>query len=218
MVAVTAAIVKPFTPPMSGTDLVLFCPESGYIPHTQAPERISLAMQYARHYKVHLLTEPFAAEDYISLCLIGPDGRPILGQRAVHHNLSYRGLFRRETECSVADTPFGRVALMVDVDINYPDIIDMAKRQGAELILNSNFIQLYDYYPTRIEYGAVACALQSGAYVISAGSACSAAVTPKGQHIVPMGDALPFGVSVKGSLHIPLSADSALSADKAVGG
>lgn len=192
MKAVTVSVVNSFSPPPADAELVLFSDPKNYVAQYDSEKMLARAVRYAKHYGVYLVPDRFVTEDSLCLCLIGPDGSPVLGQKAIHLNLDYRGFFRRESRLESAATPFGRVALAVDVDINFPQVARAAAAQGVQLILSSQFIQLFDYLETRVEYGAVAAAKSNAVSVAAVTSAGAVLVGPDGKIAAGIAKELPL--------------------------
>ena len=190
-VPVAVSIVSSFAPPPEGSELVLFASGKNYVAQYDSQKLLSAAVRYARKYGVYLLPDRFIADDYLCLCLIAPDGSPVLGQQATHLNLDYRGVFRQASEVETADTPFGRVALAVDVDINVPQYAREAARKGAKLLLSSQFIQLFDFYHERVNYGPVSAARCNGLHVAAVVSAGGVIVAPDGRLLAGYSEDLP---------------------------
>ncbi len=196
MKAVTVSVVGSFAPPPEGAELVLFSDTKNYVAQYDSEKMLAKAVRYAKHYGVYLVPDRFVTEDSLCLCLIGPDGSPLLGQKAIHLNLDYRGFFRRESRLETAVTPFGRVALLVDVDINFPQVIRAAAAEGVQLIVSSQFIQLFDFFDARIEYGPIAAAKSNAISVAAVTSAGSVLVGPDGGVIAGFSEDLPLTAKI----------------------
>lgn len=143
------SLVSPLAPPPPNTKLVVFVSSRNYVAEYDSRKMLSAAAKYARKYNVWLVPERFALNDYICLCLIAPDGKPLGVSRACHLNLNYRGSFNRGAWVEPIDTPFGKVALLTDVDINMPHICRGYVLKGAELFIASFYIAPYDFSPVR---------------------------------------------------------------------
>lgn len=188
---INTAIVNAFMPPPQDTNLVVFADEKNYIAHYDTPKLLSSAIRYAKEYNVHVVTDCFVSEDYLCMCMIDPQGEAVIGQRGIYQNLSYRGLFRKSAELSVTDTPFGKVCLLVDVDINYPQILRAAQLKGAQLIIANAFIQVYDFYDERIDYIANNIACSYGVDVILSTNIGGCIIGKNGNVISPFSEILP---------------------------
>ncbi|MEG1849083.1 MAG: nitrilase-related carbon-nitrogen hydrolase [Oscillospiraceae bacterium] len=192
MPSVRLSIVNTLSPPPEGAELVIFSDPRNYTAEYDSGRMLTAAARYARRYKVFVLPERFIAEDYLCLCLLGPDGVPLGVQRATHLNLDYRGRFRRADTVAPFDTPFGRVALLVDVDVNMPQVPRAAVLAGAELLLSSQFIQLFDFFEDRIRYGAINAARSNGVAVAAAAGAGGVIVGPDGEPLAGYTEELPL--------------------------
>lgn len=199
MQPVTLCITSPFAPPEPGSQLVVFADEKNYTAEYDSPKLISRAAKYARKYGVYLVPQRFIVEDYLCMCLLGPDGAPLGVQRAIYLNLTYRGVFHRWDRQTVIQTPFGGVYLAVDVDINYPQVVRSAVGAGAQLIVASQFIQLFDFFEERVRFGCVSAALSGGVPVASATNAGSGVVQPDGSFACGFSEVLPLCCT----LHLP---------------
>ncbi len=196
MKAVKIAVVHSFTPPPEGAELVIFCSGRSYIAHYDTPKMLTAAVRYAKEYGVYLVTDCFVSDDHLCLCMLDPKGEPVLGQQAIYQNISYRGLFKRSSNLEIADTPFGKVCLLVDVDINYPQVLRIACEKGAQLIIASSFIQLFDFYEDRINYSALNAAASNGVYVALVTNTGSCIAAPDGNYIAPFTDCLPIEANI----------------------
>lgn len=180
MQQLTIAIVPTLAAPPEGAQLVIFCDPRGYVAEIDSSMMLAAAARYAIRHKVYLVPERFIAANYLCLCLLSPQGVVIGAQRAVHLNLSLREHnYYRDDAIRPFDTPLGRVALLVDVDVNMPQVARAAVEAGATLLLSSQFIQLYDLYEDRVRYGAINAAVSNGVNVAAAppeweGSLCAA--------------------------------------------
>ncbi|MEG2174529.1 MAG: hypothetical protein RR135_03460 [Oscillospiraceae bacterium] len=159
---ITVSIVSPAAPPPEETELAIFSDSRNYVAEYDSGQALSTAAHYAKRYGVYVLPERFIAQDYLCLCMLAPDGTPLGAQQAIHLNLDYRGRFHRADAIEPFDTPFGRVALLVDIDVNLPQVSRAAAVAGAELLLCSQFIQPYDFFEDRVRTGALSAACSNG--------------------------------------------------------
>lgn len=192
----SVAIVSPFEAAPQGAQLVIFADQKHFVPEEESVKLIAAAGKYAAKNHVFLVTQRFIVEDFLCACMFGPDGVLIGVGQATHLNLSLRQHnLQRSDEVSVFDTPFGKTALLVDVDINMPQVCRAAVRMGAELIISTQHMPLYDFYEDRVNYGAVNAARSNGVQVISVIGTGAAVVDANGHFITSYTDALPvFGV------------------------
>jgi hypothetical protein len=79
------------------------------------------------------------------MALFDADGRLAVEQPATHLNPSWTDGLRRGTELHVHSTPFGKVALLPDVDVYKPEVARIAALQGAEIVICSQVIFVQDY-------------------------------------------------------------------------
>ena len=146
MKPLTVSMVATLAAPPEGSDLVVFCDSTNYVADYDSNEALLKTSRYAKHHKVYTVSRRFIADDYICLAMFAPDGSPLAAQRATHLNLDYRGRLRRDDSIEVFDTPFGKIALLVDVDINMPQVPRAAVLSGAEILIASQFVQLFDFF------------------------------------------------------------------------
>ena len=142
---VRISVTAPLDPPPVGTRLVVFANNRNYVPGYDAEKMLAAAAKYAKKYNVWLVPERFLVNDYICLCMISPEGVPVGLQRACHLNLNYRGSFNRDNSVELIPTPFGKIALLTDVDINMPQVCRAYVLSGAELFVASMYIAPYDF-------------------------------------------------------------------------
>ncbi|MEG1972330.1 MAG: hypothetical protein RR315_04150, partial [Oscillospiraceae bacterium] len=170
-------MVPPLSPPAPNSKLVVFVNNRNYVPAYDSEKMLSSAAKYAREYNVWLVPERFLVSDYICLCLIAPDGTPHGLSRACHLNLNYRGSFNRDSSVEPIETPFGKVALLTDVDINMPHVCRGYALKGAELFIASFYMAPYDFSAKRAELCAknvaesnsipIAAAIGNGGIIIN---------------------------------------------------
>ncbi len=112
-------------------------------------ERIGQAAKAAGAHVVVQATERHAAfpdRYFISACLIGPDGGLALTYRK-HYSISLRTspidvldafveAFGREALYPVADTPLGRIGLVIGAEPHWPEGVRSLALKGAEIIIN----------------------------------------------------------------------------------
>ena len=129
-------VTRPLTPPVEGTDLVIFSDIKNYVAQWDNQNFLASCKKYAQSYGVYLLTSRVVADGYLCLFLFDDKGKIIGGQRAVSLNLSYLGTLSRSTDLNIVRTKFGNLFLAVDVDIYRPEILRAAALSGAEIILS----------------------------------------------------------------------------------
>ena len=162
------AIIPSLALPPKEAQLVMFCDPKNYVSQYDSSNMLAAAARYAKRHGVFLVPEMFSAADYLCMCIFSPEGKVIGAQRAIHLNLDYRGVFHRDDSVSTIDTPFGKIALIVDVDINKPQVVKSAVANGAELLLSMQYIHLFDFFEDRISCGAVNAAQSNKVSVVSA--------------------------------------------------
>lgn len=179
-------VTRPLTPPVEGTDLVIFSDIKNYVAQWDNQNFLSSCKKYAKRYGVYLLTSRVVADGYLCLFLFDDTGKVIGGQRAVSLNLSYRGAINRSTDLNIIRTKFGNLFLAVDVDIYRPEVIRAAALQGAEIILSSQFIPLYDYQSQKLCQLAYQAA-DNGVYIVNVNNASTSVISPVAASSCPDG-------------------------------
>ena len=188
-----AAVLTSRMPPLEGTQLAVFASAKNYTPEYDSSKMLIAARRYARHYGVFVVPERFVAGGYLCLCLISPEGEVVGVQRACHLNLDYRGVFRRDDQIEVFDTPLGKIALIVDVDANMPQVNKCAVLKGANLLIQSQFVQLYDFFEERVHHSALNAALSNNVAVIGAVSGGGVLIGGDGAVLQGYSELLPIG-------------------------
>lgn len=198
MQQLSIAIVPTLAAPPKGAQLVIFADPRNYVAEIDSAIMLAAAARYAIKHKVYLVPERFVAANHLCICMLAPDGSVMgLGQ-AAHLNVSMRQHnFQRGDAVSVFDTPFGKTALLADVDINMPQVCRAAVLQGAQLLISSQYMPLYDFFEDRVKYGAVNAARSNGVQVITAIGAGGAVVDANGHFIVKYTDTLPISAQLE---------------------
>ncbi|WMJ82781.1 nitrilase-related carbon-nitrogen hydrolase [Oscillospiraceae bacterium LTW-04] len=198
MQQLSATIVPTLTPPPPGAQLVIFSDQRNYVAEIDSSMMLAAASRYAVRHNVYLVPERFIAANYLCLCMLSPTGEVIGVQRATHLNLGLREHnFFRDDKIQAFDTPFGKIALLVDVDIYMPQVVRAAVMDGATLLLSSQFIQLYDFFEDRIRYGAINAALSNGVQVVAAAGLGGVIVDANGHEIAGFSEDLPVTAQIE---------------------
>jgi len=192
------AITNVLAPPPKNADLVIFADQRSYVAELDSHQMLAAAARYAVRNKVYVVPERFVAADSLCLCMLAPDGSVLGVQRACHHNVSMRqnNLLRADS-IQPFDTPFGKVALIVDVDINMPQCARAAVKNGATLIISSQYLPLYDFYEDRINYSVVNAAATNGIQIAAAIGMGGVIVDAKGHFICDYSEDLPIGAVIE---------------------
>lgn len=194
----TVSITPVLAPPPKGSELVVFADPRSYVAEIDSHQMLAAAARYAIKHKVYLVPERFVAANSLCLCMLSPDGSVLGVSRACHLNVILRqNNFSRYNAVEPFDTPFGRVALVVDVDINMPQIIRSAVLQGTSLIISSQHIPLYDFNQNRLDYGIVNAAATNGVQIISSIGLGGAVVDARGRFVKKYTDNLPLTAQIE---------------------
>jgi len=208
MEPIRAAVLPADTPPPAGTQLVVFADGKAYTPEALAQQLLARAARYARRHRVWLVPQRFLAENRLCLCLLSPEGAVCGAQTATHLNIDYRAYhFRRANAVAPFDTPIGRVALLVDVDIAMPHAVRQAARNGAELLLSSCFIQPFDLYEDRVRQTAMGAVQANGVPLVGSMSGYGMICQPGGEPLISAFEDSPVAGEVT-----PVPADGSLRA------
>ena len=119
---------------------------------------------------------------------------------------SYRGTLSRSTDLNIVRTKFGNLFLAVDVDIYRPEILRAAALSGAEIILSSQFIPLYDYQSQKLGQLAFQAA-DNGVYIVNVSNASTSVIAPvetascPGGFLVREDDSVPLFYSLDTGLY-----------------
>ena len=211
---IKTVITSVLAPPPKGADLVIFADPRSYVAELDSRQMLAAAARYAARHKVYLVPERFIAAGSLCLCMLAPDGSVLGVQRACHLNVSMRQLnLARADEIVPFDTPLGRIALLVDVDINMPQAARSAALKGAQLIISSQHMPLYDFFEDRINLGPVNAARSNGLAVISAIGMGGVAVNAHGDITAAYSENLPI-LSVTRPQPSIIDADAMLAADR----
>jgi len=208
MEPIRAAVVPVDAPPPPDTQLVVFSDPKPYMAEALAAQMLSRAVQYARRYGVYLVPQRFLAERSLCLCLLSPAGVPLGAQRATHLNLDYRAeRLRRADRILPFDTPIGRVALLVDVDLEMPHAVRQAAREGAQLLLASHFLQPFDLTAERVRLVAAGASHANGIPLVGSMGGFGVICPPQEEPLVGSFEETPVAAAVT-----PAAAPEALRA------
>lgn len=197
MTELSLSINEPFTSPAWGSNFVVFASGEA-VADDSAKDYITRLCKYARKHEVYLVSDRFWLQDYLCLCLISPEGKPLGLQRALYFYTGIEG--QRHDSLEVINTEFGGVLLCVDVDIYRPEIARIAEGMGVQYLIASQYIDDEDYNSSMVITGAWNAAQSSHLYVIDACNQFSCVCAPL--VLTTHGD----GFIASPSLHMPLTA------------
>lgn len=190
------SIVSGLSPPPVTSQLVVCCTSKAFIPQHLAARMLSKAACYARLYGVYFVPQQFVCGNYLCLCLIAPDGSLVGAQRAITLNLNHRGTFLRHNRLDLCDTPLGKIALLVDVDINMPEVTRACALAGAQLIVSNQYIHPADFFEDRLLYGAVNAAVSNGIPVAAVAGRAGLIVSHTGCRLTDISEIFPLTATV----------------------
>lgn len=150
-----------------GTQLVVFPSIKAYMPQWEAKASMERFVDYAKKNNVYLVTPIFSSNQYLTVCLISPDGK--IAGLSYANNLSddNRTEFIRALEQRVFNTPLGKIAIFVDVDIYDPTLVQFAQEKECDLIISTQYIDPTDFSKERILFGAWKASQQVNKYVLN---------------------------------------------------
>ena len=171
MKTICAAICESFTPPPPDVQLVAFAgDEPDAIRARVSTDFLDRASAYAAERQVYLVPGLYIRQNALALCLLDDRGNRVIEQEATHLNRSWAGDLRRGDDVKVAELPFGRVTLCVDVDIYKSEVLRIAALQGAEIVVNCQYLRSEDDCREMILAGAWQQAQQNCVYILNATS------------------------------------------------
>ncbi len=190
------SIVSGLSPPPVASQLVICCTSKAYALQHQAARILRKASCYASLYGVYFVPQQFVCGGYLCLCLLAPDGRLVGAQRAITLNLNHRGSFLRHNRLDLCETSLGKIALLVDVDINMPEITRACALAGAQLVVSNQYIHPADFFEDRLLYGAVNAATSNGIPVAAVAGRTGLIVDHAGRRLTEISENFPLTATV----------------------
>ena len=199
-----AEIQPPFQPPSnSEVQLVLFAEDGVHADLAETGEYLSRCAHYAIRHKLYLATGLFLYDSTLCICLLGPDGMPVLRQGSICPPAQGEG-GQTADRVEVVPTRLGNLCLCVGEDILHPQVLRAAALKGADLVLAVQQLDPAAETPCMRLFSAWDAAQTNNLYVIhyAAGKVsvcCPAGVTRAGDGwLVRPTDGLPvhFGLNM----------------------
>lgn len=135
----------------------------------QTPAALAEAARYALRHNAYVVPGRFFADGALCLCMLSPKGKVVGVQQAVYLHLSLRARApKRGRAPAPFETPFGAVALLPDVDVNYPQVAREAVQAGARLLIAGGYVDPYDISDEMIYLGPQNAARSNGVAVVYA--------------------------------------------------
>ena len=153
--------------PQPSTDLVIVPPEKRYMQEWEAKTFLEKAAAFASNHGVYTLSPMFSLHDNIAVCLVNPQGRPSLIQRACHLSPEIASAYSEADKLFTVLTPFGKLLITVDVDIYDPSLTHLATEEDCSAIIAVQYISDLDFSKERILFGAWRASQQTGLSVIN---------------------------------------------------
>lgn len=208
-IAVKTLIVglgEPFSSPTWGSNVVVFSSADGQpIGEAGVQDYLRRVSAYARNNQVYLVPERFILTGHHCMCLIGPDGRVLQAQKALHLAPEHRHLERGKT-IDLVQTEFGTIFLCVDVDIFYPEVVRIAANRGADYIITSGYLPEDVYTNHKIVAGPWNASQSNHVFVIAATNKYHCVTAPriikqyKQGFVVPPSLSMPMSAATKASV------------------
>ena len=168
METILAAIASAEMPLDPAVKLIVF-PGEGHetIRLRRGDALVESAAIYAQQRHVFVVPGLYVQECALCLCLVDDRGQVVLEQKATHLNRSWAGDLQRGNEIRVAETPFGKVALCVDVDVYKAEVLRITALQGAEIVVSVQVIHTLDFTNEMILAGAWQQAQQNCLFILN---------------------------------------------------
>ena len=202
MEKLSLSITRSLAPKLPGANFCVFSDGRNYIPEFDAKAYLAACRNYARENATYLVPCRVILRDHLCMVLFDDSGKLQAIQPACHLNLVQVGVFRRGNTLQLCDTPFGRMLLAVDTDIYHLPLLTAAVCRGAQTIVSSQYIELYDYTDERILYGAFSAAQTYGVQVINVNNVNCSVCMPRAltyDHsgfAIKLTDQLPVGLKM----------------------
>ena len=179
MKTILAAITQPEMPFDPAVKLIVF-PGEGHetIRARRGDAFIESAAACAAQRQVFVVPGLYLKDNALCLCLLDDRGQVILEQKATHLNRSWADDLQRGDEIRVAETPFGKVALCVDVDVYKAEVLRIAALQGAEIVVSVQVIYTLDFTNEMILAGAWQQAQQNCLFILNANNINGSIIGP----------------------------------------
>jgi predicted amidohydrolase len=169
MKTLLAAVTAPDIVPVPAARLIVFPgADAPSVRARKADAFLEQAAAYARRSGAYLVPGLYVKDEALCLSLLDPDGHVLLEQQAAHLNPSWAGNLKRGDEITVAETVFGKVALVPDVDVYKGEVLRICALQGAEIVVSVQVIPERDYSREMILAGAWQQAQQNCLYLLNA--------------------------------------------------
>jgi len=168
MNSLTAAIADPDLGQEPAARLIVFPGANAATVRAREVETLhARAAATARRSAAYVVPGLYLKNERLWLSLVAPDGALVLEQPATHLNRTWAGDLTRGDEITPAETPFGRLALIPDVDVYKGEVLRIAALQGAEIAVSVQVIRPEDYSGEMVLAGAWQQAQQNCLYIVS---------------------------------------------------
>ena len=121
----------------------------------------------ARRNGVYLITPIFSSNQYLTTCLLSPDGKVAGLSYACNLSSQNRTDFIRALEQRPIDTPLGRLLILTDIDVYDPVWVQTAQDKNCDLIISTQYIDPTDFSKERVLFGAWKASQQTNRFVLN---------------------------------------------------
>ncbi len=181
------SIIKSFELPPQDTSIAVFADTKPYIPENACKTYLTSCRRYAMRCGVYLVPWMFIMLDRLNMAMFSPEGEILGLQSAVSLSPALRGTLKTDSRIQIIDTPFARTALCVDMDLFHPEVTRLAALEGAQLIINVQYSDPFEYTSSYHFSGALNAAVSNGLWVASSGNITSSVVCPPCEEIASDG-------------------------------
>ncbi len=148
-------------------DLVVFPSIKPYLPQWEAKVFLERASDYARRNSVYLVTPIFSSNEYLTTCLLSPDGKVAGLSYACDLSSDNRSEFVRALEQRPIETELGKLLILTDIDVYNPTWVQTAVDENCDLIISTQYIEPTDFSKERVIFGAWKASQQTNKYVLN---------------------------------------------------
>lgn len=167
-------VVSHMQPPSEDVKLVVFSSSDILSSKLEVHKHLLLCAEYAQKYEVYLVSNLLIHNDNLCLCLISPKGEMLCRQAAVHLSMALGPRLKHAALQQVTHTELGNIALCVDSDSHYPEVLRTAALKGADLVICIQHLDPAEDTPEHLMVTAWNAAQTNNFYVLNfSGGGCS---------------------------------------------
>lgn len=167
-------VVSNMKPPSPDARLIIFTEKDIHVSKLQVHKHLQICAEYAVQHKVYLVSGLLVHNGNLCMCLIGPEGDMLCRQAAIQLSMAFGGKLLPENVQQVVQTELGNIALCVDMDAFYPQVMRTAALKGADLVISVQHLDPVDDTPERLMCSVWNAAQTNNLYVVNlSGNACT---------------------------------------------